>query len=114
MGMPEHLRQPCVPDTRNDALIDECFTHETRLVDPAESLDDRSEIRVGREQIGAELPHRTGIEGEDRPVPLGRLPLAAAKDEPRRTDQSPFVLPADAPATVHAEVAADDDTAVET
>src|SRR5262245_50935351 len=99
--MPEHLRQPCVPDARDDALIDECFTHETRLVDPAESLDDRSEFRVGREQIGAELPHRTGIESEDRPIPLRRLPVAATKDEPRRTDHSLSVPSADTPATVH-------------
>ena len=76
------LGEPHVPDTGDEPLVDESLAHELRLVAAADPGDDVGNSGRGREEIGPESANATVAQGEHRAVPLRRLSLTAAQDEP--------------------------------
>jgi hypothetical protein len=111
--VPERLGEPHVPDAGDETLIDERLAHEARLVDTAKSGEDLVEASPRREQVGAERPRPTVLEPEHGAVPLRCLPLAPAQDEPRPPSTWHTGARLQAPAPVHAEMATEDDAALE-
>ena len=111
--MPERLGEPHVPDPGDDPLIDEGIADEPHLVDPPQALDERTGIGCVREQIGPECADSAAAEAENGSVPVRRLPLGDAQDQPRRSAPGRAPTAANAPPAVHPEVTAYDDIAVE-
>ena len=101
------------PMPGDEALVHERLSDQARLIGAPKAGDDRGRVRLGREQIGSELSNASGAEREHRAVPLGRLPLPRAQDEPRRPALRRSSALPDAPAPGHAQVAADDDVSLE-
>ena len=64
------------------ALVDESVPDEARLIHPAHPRDDARRAASRRQQVRAE-PAGSVSQRQHRAVPLRRLPLAPAEDEPR-------------------------------
>jgi hypothetical protein len=111
--MPQRLGKPHVPDPRDDPLIDERIADHARLIHRPQARHDLAGVRARREQIRPERSYGPAPEREDGPVPLRGLPLGAAKNQPRRALPGTVANAPYAPTPTHAEVAADDDAAVE-
>src|SRR4051794_34669675 len=108
---PERLRLPDVPDAGHEPLVEQRVAElASRLA--AEQRDDRVEVgRVG-EDVRAEPLGAALAELEHRAVPEHGLALGTAQHEPR-TPGSRRPARLDAPAARHAQVAAEDEPALE-
>ena len=106
--MPERLGLPEVPDPRDDALVEEDLAERPTLVDVPEP----SGLDVVGEDVRPEPLGAAAVELEDGAVPEDGLLLAAAQHEPGPAD-APRARGDDAPPPAHAQVAADDDVALE-
>ena len=111
---PERLRPPEVADARDEALVEERFADCGALVCSAQ-LDEHP-VEVGRvgEDVRPESAHVALVQLEDRAVPQHRLVFRSAQDEPRRALASTVVSLHELPAPAHAEMAAQDEPALET
>jgi len=111
---PERLRLPHVPDACDDALVEHGVSNLTRLRLRAKAREHRVELRGLSEDVRAEVRRAPTVarELEHRPVPEHRLVLGAAQHEPRQA--APLDSAAlHTPASVHSQVAAKHEPAVE-
>ena len=111
--MPEDLGQPHVPDPRHHTLIEEDVPEQATFVDRPNSSDQAIHGRLVGEQVGAEARGTPVVDREHGAVPLRGLPALGRQDEPWPSSRRAAVSCANAPATVHAQVAADDDASLE-
>ena len=108
---PERLGRPHVPDAGDELLALERLPEEERRrsLQPG---DHRVEVGRLREDVRPE-PARDGVaQLEDGPVPLERLELGPAQDEPRRAE-GPAPTRLHAPAALHPQVAPQREAALE-
>jgi hypothetical protein len=111
MRAPSPFRSPDVPDSGDEALVEERAADLPRghLAQP---LDHRVVGGLLIEDVRPEPRAASSVQLEDRAVPEHRLVLVAAQDEPGPAGAgSPARL--DAPATGHPQVAAQDVAALE-
>jgi hypothetical protein len=111
--VPQDLGEPHVSDPRHDSLIEEDVAEQSVGLGRANSGEKLCHRMSRFKEVGPEVRRTAAIEGEDWPVPLARLPAFRAQDEPRSTGPRARVPFSHAPASVHPEVAPNDDTAFE-
>jgi len=111
LDRPERLGHPHVPNPGDEPLIPE------RLAEPAvarapQPRHDRVDVELLGEHVLTQPADAPGLERQYRPVPEHALELIAAEDEPRQSCAR-LAARLDLPAAGHAQVAADDDAALE-
>ena len=112
--LPQRLRLPEVADARDEPLVEHRVADRPLLRRRAQPLEHRLEVGRVAEDVRAEPSHRAPPtrQLQHRPVPQHRLVLGAAQDEPRPAG-TPRATLLHAPAAGHAQVAAQDETALE-
>src|SRR6185312_1995582 len=109
---PERLRLPDVPDPGDEALVEQRVAELAALVLAPQVRDHRGQVgRVG-EDVGAQASGAAPGQLEHRPVPEHRLALGAGEHEPRLAVPHSATLD-DLPAPAHAQVAAQNEAALE-
>ena len=111
--LPERLGLPEVPDPRHEPLVEQSVADLARLRPRPEAREHRLEVGGLAEDVGAETRRSAAAdELEDGAVPEHGLVLGAPQHEPR-LPHSRHASPLDAPATLHAQMAAQDKAALE-
>ena len=110
--LPERLGLPEVADPGNEALVEQRVADLPLLVLRAKAAEHR--VVVGRlaEDVGAESSRDAAVELEDGTVEHRADVLLAAQHEPWLPEDG-CVATEDAPASLHPQVAADDEAALE-
>ncbi len=80
---PQRLREPHVPDPRDDRLVEQALAEPTRLVGGAHPCEHGVETGRLPEDVRPEPGDRPGVQVEDRAVPEHSLGSRSAQDEPR-------------------------------
>ncbi len=108
---PERLRGPHVPDPRHELLPLKGLA-ERELGSAAKPFGKRGEFDGSGQDVGPETSDDVVAELEHGPIPLHRLELAPAQNEPRLAAH-PRPTRLDAPAALHPKMASQHDAALE-
>jgi hypothetical protein len=111
-GSPERLGLPEIADPGHDSLIEERFADRAALVGQAKAGEHRIEVWRRGEDVGPEPAGPTAVQLEDGAVPEDGFALSSAQDEPWPPARRPAPRP-HLPATSHAQMAAEDEAALE-
>ena len=109
--LPERLRLPEVADAGDEPLIEQRVPDLAPLIAP-QAGDHRLEFGRLGEDVGPQLPDTAVVELEHGAVPEDRLLFGSSKHQPRATEEFGAPWP-DRPASVHAEVVAEDGAVLE-
>src|SRR5690242_1565682 len=109
---PKRLDLPDVPDTRDEALVEQGVADLAVRWRAAEALDHLVVVGRLREDVGAEAERDAAVELEDRPVPENAGMLLASQDEPRPAEER-RVPSEHTPPPFHAQVTAQHEPALE-
>jgi hypothetical protein len=109
---PERLGHPHVADARDETLLEQRLAQ--RHVTSGAPKVRKHRVEVGRvsEDVGPEALDDVTAQLEHRSVPLHRLVLSATENEPGSPDQA-RPTPTHRPPSLHAQVAPQDDPALE-
>src|SRR5439155_26795141 len=109
---PQRLGLPQVPDTGDEALIEERVPDRAVLLLAPQTCEHRLEVGRFGEDVGTESPRDTVVELEHGTVEHRADVLTTAQDEPGRAEDGR--LPGeDAPASLHAEMAAQNEPSLD-
>jgi hypothetical protein len=109
---PERFRLPEVADSGNEALVEQCVADLASLILRAQAPEHRLEVGRLTEDVRAESLRDAAVELEDGTVEHRTDVLLAPEHEPRLPEDR-RVAAEDAPASLHAQVAANDEAAFE-
>src|SRR5262245_52621876 len=108
----ERLGLPHVPDSGDESLVEQRLATRPGLVGGAAPRDHPVQIRRRGHDVRAEPIRPSAAQLENRAMSLHRLPLRAAKNQPRLAEDRPSGR-LDAPPPMHSQVAADDSSVLE-
>jgi hypothetical protein len=111
-GCPERLGLPEIADPGHEPLIEERFSDRATLVGQAKAGQHRVEIGREGEDVRAEPARTAAVQLEHGAVPEHGFALGAAEHEPWPPSRLPVPRP-HLPASAHAQVAAQDEAALE-